>query len=458
MNDGMLHKLFGQMAQHNKQPWLQTYRNESWKAFHSLGLPNRSWEDWRYISLQPLKELIGRDSALVGKLQYLNSKDQYFSAKLEDLKDKSHELVSSARPINGHYLTIFGINGIFERPHHKVPNFLFSTLDELPETPFLLFNQIDKSLSKTSLSVGQKDLKSPFLFLNNALMSDAAILRVKKQSPQENNNLTIHVVNGVSSERSPLVFPRLVILLENGSRVSIIESYLSLDDKNDYFCAPVTQIFLSEESHLNHVRIQNDDVSGIHLATTQKILQSKSIVNSLSLSGSGKVVRHNLEIRLEGPHSQAEFNGLFLGKSNQVVDHHTLVDHAHPLTTSKQLYHGMISDQSRGIFNGKVIVRPGAHGTDAKQTNKNLLLSSDAEIDTKPELQIEADDVKCSHGAAIGQVDQNQMQYLLSRGIPMDYAKKMLLGAFASSVIERFPLDIKPLKKWTLDQVGRYFV
>jgi Fe-S cluster assembly protein SufD len=462
MNYGIFHSRYENLARRsdNNFPWVQQYRTKSWDKFISMGLPDRKWENWRYISLRPLKDFIARISESDASYSRFHPEKKLIDSKIMELK-KSFKLSSFLETENFSYFPICGVNGFFETSPKVPENFSVRHLKDLTENPFSQFEQKAGTHDKTtSISLnnpaGNVD-ENPFFYLNSALMSDALVIHVQRPRQQDDRPLLLHLIHGVEPELGEAIFPRIALILEEGVQISLVESYLPMVSDKEYFCAPVMQICLKEKSILNHLRIQNDNDLGIHLASTEKILLSHSYLESLSVSTSGKLVRHDLGIKLAEENAQVEFNGLFLIKDNQVIDHHTCVDHIVPMTKSRQLYHGMVDSGGKGIFNGKVCVRPGAHGTDAKQTNKNLLLSSDGEINTKPELQIEADDVKCSHGAAIGQVDPIQLHYLRSRGIPEDEAKKMLLSAFASDVIERFPIDSRQLKSWLQNQVGEYF-
>ena len=388
--------------------------------------------------------------------RYHTRSEHLDTTQLERLK----KLVVENEPVSDssrEYLKIFGINGHFQKPLNTPDNVSISYFSECEENPFRLFDTLFQNPFADLPAVNKNKIETPFVDLNSSLMSDGLLIHIRPQQQARQQTLLIHIVHGIHARSGRSYFPRIFLLLDEGATASVIESYRTLEANDSYLCAPVTQASLKKNAQLNHIRIQNDADSGIHIGTTQKILDSHARLHTLSLSGSGKVVRHDLHIKLVEQFAHAEFNGLFLTRQNQAVDHHTVVDHRVPMTTSRQLYHGMVHKHGKGIFNGKILVRPGADGTDARQTNKNLLLSTESEINTKPELQIEADDVKCSHGAAIGQLDANQLLYLRSRGISEDLARKLLIKGFASDVIERFPFEANSLKKALQTHVEGYF-
>jgi Fe-S cluster assembly protein SufD len=203
----------------------------------------------------------------------------------------------------------------------------------------------------------------------------------------------------------------------------------------------VAEIVLGEGSRLGHVRLVRDGAGGSHVATTAVVLGRDSLYASTALALRASFCRHELDVRIAGEGALCSLNGLYLVAGKDFVDNHTSIEHAVPHGTSRELYKGVLAGEARAVFNGKVIVRPNAQKSDAQQTNKNLLLSARAEIDSKPELQILADDVKCTHGAAIGQLDPDAVFYLKSRGIGDSAGRRLLMRGFANEVVQRIPPD-----------------
>jgi Fe-S cluster assembly protein SufD len=235
----------------------------------------------------------------------------------------------------------------------------------------------------------------------------------------------------------------LIILSEN-SQATVIESYIGLND-SDYFNNTVTEVCMKQNAHLQHYKIQQESMQAYHIGSL-KITQAKdSRVESHSISLGGALVRNDIHSLLEAEGAGIRMNGLYMATGKQHVDNHTRVDHMRPHTSSHEIYRGVLNDHARGVFNGKVVVHKDAQKTDAVQSNANLLLSDNAEVDTKPELEIYADDVKCAHGATVGQLDQDMLFYLRSRSIDENTAKSLLTFAFADEVIRRINLD--PIRK-----------
>jgi len=215
-----------------------------------------------------------------------------------------------------------------------------------------------------------------------------------------------------------------------------VESYVTLND-SAYFVNAVSEVSLDEEATVEHDKLQNDGAQAFHISATNVHQKSRSNFVSNTLAMGGAIVRNNLTAVLDGEHSECTLNGLTLGTGTQLIDNHTAIDHAKPNCVSHELYKAILDGKSHGVFNGKIFVRPDAQKTDAKQTNKTLLLSDDAVIDTKPQLEIFADDVKCTHGATVGQLDEDQVFYLRSRGIDRTSARDILTFAFAGDVVNR---------------------
>ncbi len=438
--------------------WLSTYRAQGWKDFQTTGLPDRTWEDWRYFSLRNLNE--PKEALSLGDAQppTINSGEEVQKNFLREL------LIDKGLVESGDFqrqIIMVSYNGHLWSLGVMTQGVSIKSLDSLTPEEYVIFEKNFDYKSHADES---------FYHLNSAFLTHGIFISVA-QAPDAAPR-TIHVIHimtpsGIGPQATSIpgcrtFFPRLGLVVKEGAEVSLVESYLGLagpesDGAQSTLSVPVTQILLEAGAKLNHVRIQQDSPGGMNIGSTHKVLMAGSVLKTFSLSTHGSLIRHDLRIDLKDKNASAQFDGLFLVKNSQLVDHHTTVDHRVPDTQSRQLYHGIISDHGRGIFNGKVLVRVGAHGTDARQTNKNLILSSDGEIDTKPELQIDADDVKCSHGAAVGQLDPEHLFYLQARGIPESTARKMLLQAFAQDCLERFPVQSQTLSKWVNNLVLEYF-
>ena len=233
------------------------------------------------------------------------------------------------------------------------------------------------------------------------------------------------------------------MVAEAGSQTTVIESYVSIFD-GCYFTNALTEIALMEDAQVDHFKVQEESTKAFHIATLQVHQDRDSRFASHSISFGGQLARNDINIVLDAEGARCTLNGLFMVSGRQHVDFHTRVDHAKANGSSEEVYKGILDGRSRGVFNGRVKVHPDAQKTDAQQSNKNILLSRDAEIDTKPELEIYADDVKCAHGATVGQLDEQTLFYLRSRGIGEDQARGLLTYGFAREILDR--VDLAPLR------------
>jgi Fe-S cluster assembly protein SufD len=250
----------------------------------------------------------------------------------------------------------------------------------------------------------------------------------------------IHLVFLTVGGARVMTHPRILVVAGVNSRVSVVESYGALGT-DAYFTNTVTEIVAAEGSNVHHYKVQRESVPSFHIGGLyiQQRRDSTVVCHSISLGGS--LVRNDVTAVLDGEGCTCTLNGLYLSDGHRLVDNHTTIDHARPNCASREVYKGILSGRAQAVFNGRIIVRPDAQKTDAKQTNKALLLSEDAQINTKPQLEIFANDVKCTHGAAIGQMDEEAIYYLRARGIGYEDAKHMLIRAFAGDVLQQMPLQ-----------------
>jgi Fe-S cluster assembly protein SufD len=235
-----------------------------------------------------------------------------------------------------------------------------------------------------------------------------------------------------------VIHPRNLVIVDRDSKASVIESYVSLSTGGPYWTNAVTEVVTGANSWLEHTRIQRESERSYHIGATYVNQHRDSHYRSFSMAMGGALARHNLHVRLD---VETLLYGLYLTRGSQLVDNHTAIFHDHPNCRSWEVYKGVLDGRSRAVFNGKVFVRPEAQKTDAKQTNRNLLLSDTAKVDTKPQLEIFADDVKCTHGATVGRLDDLALFYARSRGIAAAEAQRLLTYAFAAEVIEEVTLE-----------------
>ena len=276
--------------------------------------------------------------------------------------------------------------------------------------------------------------RNAFVALNTALLCcGATALRVPRGVFLEPIEITYEAPRGVNEAGAVSIHPRTLVVVAPGAQCTIVETYKGA---GHYFTNAVTEIVAGDGAVVDHYKVQLESTEAFHIATMQVALGRSASFTTHNISLGGALVRNDIGVTLsEG--ADATVNGLYLVNGTQHVDNHTVIDHAKPHGTSHELYKGILDGHSNAVFNGRIIVRKDAQKTDSKQTNKNLVLSDDAVIDTKPELQIFADDVRCTHGATIGQLDAESLFYLQSRGIGKAQARSLLTQAFAQDIVDR---------------------
>ncbi len=286
------------------------------------------------------------------------------------------------------------------------------------------------------------DPDNPFTALNTAFLQDGLFLSVPAGYTEV---LPVYMLFFSTQDPEPFcTHPRNLIIAEEGARVSVVEEYFGMGP-HPYFTNSVTEIFAGRGSAVEFDRFQHESESAFHVSSVYVRQEASSNVAINSVSYGGAMARHNVVSVLDGERAECTLNGLTLTTGSQHIDNHTTIDHAKPNCASHELYKAVLEGSSKGVFNGKIFVRRDAQKTDAKQTNKSLLLSDNATIDTKPQLEIFADDVRCTHGATVGQLDEDQVFYLRTRGMGLDDARDLLTNAFASDVLNRIRLE--PLRE-----------
>lgn len=294
------------------------------------------------------------------------------------------------------------------------------------------FANIDLRANKLISTIAdvQKDV---FIAMNTAFCSNGFYLKIQKG---EKLKMPIHIIYISGSETEALVNSRNLIELEEQSEATIIEEQI-LIGQGKVFTNFLSEKFIAKNAKLNSTLFQNEGSLGFSVNTNQIKQEQDSQYHNHTITLSGQLVRNNHNVLLAGQNSQANLNGLFSSKENQIIDNHTLMDHQAPHCESNELYKGIIKDKSTGVFNGKIYVQKDAQKTNAYQSSKNILLSDDASIYTKPQLEIYANDVKCSHGTSTGKIDEKALFYLNTRGIGKESAKKLLLHSFAQEIINK---------------------
>jgi Fe-S cluster assembly protein SufD len=394
--------------------WLRGVRHSAWLYFAETGFPTLRDEEWKYTNLQPLARTAFACAA--GRPEI--SRDRLAQLRFSDLA--SHRLVF----VNGRYAPELSDPGSL--PEGVQARSLGEVLREAPE-------QVEQHLARYA---SYED--HAFTALNTAFLRDGAYLFVPAQVVVEQ---PIQLLFLSTSPEVPLVsHPRVLVHAGMNSQATVIETYLGLDSEA-HFTNPVTELVLEEGAVVDHYRVQNESRKAFHIGGLQSYQGRSSSLTTHSISLGGLLSRNNLTAVLDGQGANCTLNGLYVLNGDQHVDNHTRLEHAQPHCSSREVYKGILDESSRGVFHGRILVRRAAQKTDSKQTNNNLLLSDHALVNTQPQLEIYADDVKCTHGATIGQLNSDALFYLRSRGIGPSAARSLLIYAFASEMIGRVKVD-----------------
>ncbi len=285
--------------------------------------------------------------------------------------------------------------------------------------------------------LGQFNYKRNGFTALNLAFAQISFVRIPKNAKSE-EPLKFEFQSGSDAE----MFPHIIVIAEAGSKATIIENYES-DGKS--FTNSAVQIFVEDNANLTHYRVQTESAEAFNIGTTEVNLGRGSFYNATNINLGAKLSRHDIHLKFNAEGGEAFVDGLYMLSGNQHHDTHSTIDHALPNCVSHQNYKGVLNDKSRGVFNGKVFVRANASGTDAQQSNKNLLMSNDARVDTKPQLEIFNDDVKCAHGATVGQLEEEELFYLLSRGLNESLARNLLTYGFAEEIVNK--IGVESIKK-----------
>ncbi len=383
-------------------------RKKALKAFEEQGFPSTRQEEWRFTNIKPIAQTP-------------------FDIRAGKVELEAGELEPFLFPGWDKPLIVL-VNGRFDWDHSR-------NWQNIPGVEIMPLKQVldeDKTLFNAYINKVVQDHETAFSRLNLAFMHDGVCLHI-------NNNVQvkdeIHILHLFKSAEQPLAaYPRNLIIAGNNSDVRIIETFHTLGT-GITFTGMVSEVVLGENARIGHYRIQNESGEAFHVSNTAIMQKDNSNYKSVTFTFNGKLVRNNISTTLNGSGIESTLNGLYLAGEEQLIDNHTFIDHARPHCDSHELYRGILKGRARAVFSGKILVRPDAQKTDAKQSNNCLLLSDNAQIDTKPQLEIYADDVKCTHGATVGQLDDEAIFYLRARGLPKKKAVGVLTYAFAEEII-----------------------
>jgi Fe-S cluster assembly protein SufD len=400
--------------------WLHDIRKAALARFAGLGFPTTRDEDWRFTSVEPIARTPFREPRIAG----LDGSAAAYGWFL----------------VPGIEARIVLVNGRVSRE--------LSSLERLPEGVEVTSlgealrggsgSPTDPEIIERHLTRHAAWIDRAFTALNTAFIEDGAFVRIADGAAIEK---PIHIVHISTARGGPTAsHPRTLIVAGRSSQASVLETHSGLDGEV-YLANVVTEIAAGENAVLEHVKIEDEGRDAFHIANLAVHLERNAVFTSRSIAWGGAIVRNDLDAVLDGEGIDGHFYGLYVAGGRQLIDNHTRIDHAQAHCGSREVYKGILTGSSRAVFNGKIHVRPGAQKTDAKQSNKNLLLSADAQVDTKPELEIYADDVKCTHGATIGHLDEDALFYCRSRGVDEASARNLLTYAFASEVLSGIRMD-----------------
>ena len=402
-------------TQPGEPSWLRSLRERAFERFEHLGFPTVDDEDWKYTNV-----------AAIAKTSFTPARANFETVPTRD--EVAPHVFDEAKQS-----CLVFVNGIL---NHELSSFA-----GLPGPPIDLTegrrNDNEQALRKL-LAVDPNH--NGFIALNTAFFSNATCLRIPAGTKIETPILLLFVSGGPGAGAPLASFPRVLIVAEQGSEATLIESYVNVGGES-YLNDAVMEIVVEDSARLQHFRIQRESTAAFHIAFTRAQLGKNANYYTTAINLGAALSRHDIDVVMDAEGAECSVDGLYMVDGRQHTDTHSVIDHQQPRCTSHQLYKGILDGNSRAVFNGKVFVRHGAQQTDARQTNKNLLLSNEARVDTKPQLEIFADDVKCAHGAAIGRLDEDEVFYLESRGINPTLARNILTYGFAEEVIEKIEID-----------------
>jgi Fe-S cluster assembly protein SufD len=405
--------------------WVKELRAAAMARFSGTGFPTTKEEDWRFTSVQKIAD--GSFALVHGAGVMPVARDVH-----------AHELCEAHR-----HLLVF-VNGKF------APS--LSSIAGLPAG--VRIGSLAEAFGSDAVVVQQHLAKhawmaNPFTSLNTAFMRDGGYIHIPANVVLDEPVQLLYL--SVAGATPSVSHPRTLIVADRLARASVVETYAGIGE-GVYWTNAVTEIIVGDGARVDCYRVQREGAQAYHVAATHTHQGRDATVHLHPVVLGGALTRHDIGVVMNGENGLSVLNGLYVLGQHQHVDHHTTIDHAKPHCESHEYFNGILDDHSRGVFNGRIIVRPGAQRTDSKQTNNNLVLSEEARADSQPQLEIYADDVKCTHGATLGPIDEKAMFYLTSRGIPSAEARSLLTYGFGAEIIDR--MEIAPLQA-TLDRLIR---
>jgi Fe-S cluster assembly protein SufD len=397
--------------------WMRALREAGIQRFGEVGFPSSKDERWRFTSVEPIA---GTEFWPAGSATPTGARDAVRSVAVGD---EVARLV--AVYVNGRFAPeLSSLGGLT----HGVT---IGGLATAAET--------HADLVRPHLGLHATVDANPLTALGTAFLSDGAFVHVPRNVVLDHPIQLVFLAAGAT--QPTVMHPRNLIVVDEGAQVSLVEQYLGIAAPAPYWTNVVTEIVVGENAVVDAYRVQREAENAYHTATTQSNQSRSSVFSITSFAFGSALSRHDVSATLDGVGAECTLNGLSVLHGEQHVDHHTTIDHAQPHCNSWELFNGVFDDRARGVFTGRIIVRPGAQRTDSKQTNNNLLLSTEARADSQPQLEIYADDVKCTHGATLGPIDAKAMFYLQSRGLNADVARNLLTYGFAAEILNSVSVE-----------------
>ena len=396
-------------------PWLELVRSGAIDRFEQLGFPTVHDEEWKYTNLAPLAK-------------------ESFQPAVSPVEFSGANIARFAYPEtkDAHLVVVNG----FLREDLSTRNGLEAVvaIDLFSAVADARYNKIARKYLARNANYHDNGVKA----LNTAFLQSGVFLWIPKNVKLETPLQITFLSNATAANTAS--FPRLLVVAEENSSATLIESFVSTGEES-HFTNGIAEIVLKDGARLEHYRLQNENRSVFHIATTAAELGRASSYDVTSINFGARLARHDVSVVMDHEGAECWVDGLYVAGANQHTDTHSVIDHKQPHCNSHQLYKGILDGNARAVFNGKIFVREGAQKTDAMQTNKNLLLSAQARVDTKPQLEIYADDVKCAHGAAVGQIDEEELFYLQARGLNPELGRSLLTYGFAEEVIGKIKIE-----------------
>ncbi|MCA1632985.1 MAG: Fe-S cluster assembly protein SufD [Acidobacteria bacterium] len=404
---------FAEVSRGREPAWMTRLREGAFERFEKLGFPTTDEEDWKYTNVAPIAR-----------------RNFHPAPGLMDARLLEPFLYGEANQSR-----LVFVNGAY-RPD-------LSSL-ELPEGVVVadiresLAGEHELLLRRHLAGSGEYEMDA-FRSLNTAFMDGGALLLIPRAVRVES---PIHLLFlSAPSGEDAASFPRIVVVAERESEATVIESYSGVEGASSYLSNTVVQVTVGEGARVTHYKVQDEGARAFHVGATRAELGRDSFYDLTTITLGAQLSRHGIEVVLDEEGAECAVDGLYLVGTGQHADTHSLIDHRKAHCTSRQNYKGILDGKSRAVFNGRVFVHKDAQQTDAVQSNKNLLLSPEARVDTKPQLEIYADDVKCAHGATVGQLEEEELFYLLSRGLHTELARNLLTYGFAEEIVEKIKID-----------------